>query len=83
MSPFSGKFVSSKKSAPGEWIAVRKLVTMFAQTNEYLRTLQGRRRDPDRSVGSQTVRMLAGRTLLWRLEAYTSSQYSTVQNYLP
>ena len=60
MSPFSGKFVFSKKSAPWEWVAIRKLVTMFTQTNEYLRTLEARRRDPDRSVGWQMARILAG-----------------------
>ena len=69
MSPFSGKFVFYKKSTPWEWIGVRKLVTIFTQTNEYLRTLEGRRRDPDRSIGSQTARIVADGTLLWRLEA--------------
>ena len=81
MSPFSGKFVSYKKSAPWEWVGVRKLVTIFTQTNEYLRTLEGRRRDPDRSIGSQTARIVADGTLLWRLEVRQVTQVSMV--YIP
>ena len=46
MSPFSGKFVFYKKSVPWEWVDVRKLVTIFTQTNEYLRTLEGEAQRP-------------------------------------